>query len=66
MPHLSEFLDFDVVYAVEGAQATIQIRILLHRSTSDPLSKDFQSFDYFKKNSKDTDSELRKIILCEI
>jgi hypothetical protein len=44
MPHLSEFLDYDV-YAIEGAQATIQIRILLHKSTSDPLGKDLQSFD---------------------
>jgi hypothetical protein len=66
MPHLCEFLDFDVVYAIEGAQATIQISIMLHKNTSDPLSKDFQSFDYFKKNSEDTDSELRKIILCKI
>jgi hypothetical protein len=48
MPHLSEFLDFDVVYAIEGAQATIQISTMLHKNTSDPLSKDFQIFDYLK------------------
>jgi len=66
MPHLSEFLDFDVVYAVEAAQATIQISIMLHKNTSDPLSKDFHIFVYFKKNSEDSDSELRKRILREI
>ncbi len=52
MPHLSEFLDFDVVYVIEAAQATIQISIMLHKNTSDPLSKDFQIFVYFKKTSK--------------
>ncbi len=66
MPHLSEFLDFDVVYAIEGAQATIQISIMLHTNTSDPLSKDFQIFVSLKKNSEDSDSELRKRIIREI
>ncbi len=54
MPHLSEFLDFDDVYAIEAAQATIQISIMPHKNTSDPLSKDFQIFVYLKKKTPKT------------